>query len=205
MTPMGGVIGRASLEAYRLSQRLRARTFARLCGSGFGAFGRTAMIMTPVRVSGADRIHIAEEVFIGANSYLLALDGEGRRGEIFIGEDVQMTGDCTISAAASVRIERKALLARNVYVSDHRHTFEGAETAILDQGVEQVEPVVIGEGAWLGQNVVVGPGVRIGRGAVVGANSVVLSDVPDRAVAVGAPARVVRRLDEAGGTQAGES
>jgi acetyltransferase-like isoleucine patch superfamily enzyme len=42
----------------------------------------------------------------------------------------------------------------------------------------------------------VGPGVRIGRGAVIGANSVVLTDVPDRAVAVGAPARVVRMIDE---------
>jgi maltose O-acetyltransferase len=41
--------------------------------------------------------------------------------------------------------------------------------------------------------VVVGPGVRIGRGAVIGANSVVLADVPDHAVAVGSPARVLDR------------
>jgi acetyltransferase-like isoleucine patch superfamily enzyme len=44
----------------------------------------------------------------------------------------------------------------------------------------------------------VGPGVTIGAGAVIGANAVVLEDVPARAVAVGAPARVVRRLDEPG-------
>jgi acetyltransferase-like isoleucine patch superfamily enzyme len=55
--------------------------------------------------------------------------------------------------------------------------------------------VEIGDGALLGQNVVVCPGVRIGRGAVVGANSVVRDDIPDRAIAVGAPARVVRLLD----------
>jgi lipopolysaccharide O-acetyltransferase len=188
--------GRTALEAYRLSQRLRARLFATLCGGGFAAFGREAMLMPPIRVAGADRIHIGPEVFIGANSYLLVLEGDGRRGEIVIGEDAQMTGDCTISSAVSVHIGRKALLARNVYVADHRHTFDSADSAILDQGFEQVEPVEIGEGAWLGQNVVVGPGVRIGRGAVIGANSVVLSDVPDRAVAVGAPARVVRGIDD---------
>jgi acetyltransferase-like isoleucine patch superfamily enzyme len=197
MSALKRTTGRAFLEAHRLSQRLRARLFARLGGGAFAAFGRTAILMPPVRISGADRIHIAEEVFIGANSYLLVLEGHGRRGEIFIGEDVQMTGDCTISSAASVRIERKALLARNVYVADHRHAFDDASAAILDQGFEQVDPVEIGEGAWLGQNVVVGPGVRIGRGAVVGANSVVLSDIPDRAVAVGAPARVVREIDAA--------
>ena len=55
--------------------------------------------------------------------------------------------------------------------------------------------MTIGDGAWLGENVVVGPGVSIGRNAVIGANAVVLDDVPERAVAVGAPARIVRRLD----------
>ena len=65
---------------------------------------------------------------------------------------------------------------------------------MLAQGVTRVAPVEIGDGAWLGENVVIGPGVRIGRGAVVGANAVVLQSVPDHAVAVGAPARVVRRF-----------
>ena len=51
--------------------------------------------------------------------------------------------------------------------------------------------VVIGAGAWLGANVVV-IGATVGEGAVVGAGSVVLDDVPPRAIAIGAPARVVR-------------
>ena len=70
---------------------------------------------------------------------------------------------------------------------------------VLDQDLTRVAPVEIGDGAWLGQNVVVGPGVRIGRGAVVGSNSVVLKDIPDRCVAAGAPARVLRQLDEDAG------
>ena len=65
----------------------------------------------------------------------------------------------------------------------------------MDQGVDKIAPIVIGDGAWLGENVVVCPGVHIGRGAVVGANSVVVRDVPARAVAVGAPAVVVRQLE----------
>jgi len=74
------------------------------------------------------------------------------------------------------------------------HAFEDGSRAVLDQGITRVAPVEIADGAWLGENVVVGPGVRIGRGAVIGANAVVLEDVPDFAVAVGAPARVVRRF-----------
>jgi acetyltransferase-like isoleucine patch superfamily enzyme len=73
------------------------------------------------------------------------------------------------------------------------HAFDDSARAVLEQGVTRVGPVEIGDGAWLGQNVVVGPGVRIGRSAVIGANSVVLDDVPDHAVAVGAPARVLDR------------
>jgi acetyltransferase-like isoleucine patch superfamily enzyme len=74
------------------------------------------------------------------------------------------------------------------------------EVPIIDQGIDRVAPVVIEDGAWLGENVVVCPGVTIGRGAVVGANSVVLHDVPARSVAVGAPARVRRHLDDVAGS-----
>ena len=55
----------------------------------------------------------------------------------------------------------------------------------------------VGDGAWLGHGVFVGPGVRIGRGSVIGANAVVLEDVPDRAIAVGVPARTIRSIDDA--------
>ena len=85
-------------------------------------------------------------------------------------------------------------MARGVYIADHSHAFADTARPVLEQGITGVAPVEIGDGAWLGENVVVGPGVRVGRGAVVGANSVVLADVPDFAVAVGAPARVVRQL-----------
>ena len=80
------------------------------------------------------------------------------------------------------------------------HAFDDRTRAVLDQGITRVGPVEIGDGAWLGQNVVVGPGVRVGKGAVVGANSVVLEDVPDFEVAVGAPARVVVSSREAVGS-----
>ncbi|HET6908581.1 MAG TPA: acyltransferase [Mycobacteriales bacterium] len=65
---------------------------------------------------------------------------------------------------------------------------------VRELGFEERD-VVIGAGAWLGANTVV-IGCRVGDGAVVGAGSVVLEDVPERAVVVGAPARVVRYRDE---------
>jgi acetyltransferase-like isoleucine patch superfamily enzyme len=52
--------------------------------------------------------------------------------------------------------------------------------------------VSIGAHAWLGARVTVLDGVRIGERAIIGAHSLVMDDVPDDAVAVGIPAKVVR-------------
>jgi phosphonate metabolism protein (transferase hexapeptide repeat family) len=53
-------------------------------------------------------------------------------------------------------------------------------------------PCEIGHDVWIGHGVVVLPGRKIGTGAVVGAGAIVTSDIPDYAVAVGNPARIVR-------------
>lgn len=135
---------------------------------------------------------IGEGVFVGAGSWLQVLDSDRDDVALSVGSGVSIAGSCVLSAAAHVLLGRDVLLARNVYISDHMHAFGDAEAPVLAQGITRIAPVDICDGAWLGQNVVVGPGVRIGRGAVIGANSVVLDDVPDFAVAVGAPARVVR-------------
>lgn len=65
-----------------------------------------------------------------------------------------------------------------------------AQHATADFEGEQSFPTV-GDGATLGAHAVLVGGVHVGRHATVGANAVVLHDVPDHAVAVGAPARSV--------------
>ena len=52
---------------------------------------------------------------------------------------------------------------------------------------------IVGNDVWIGQHVTIMPGVHIGDGAIIGANSVVASDIPPYAVAVGNPCRVVRK------------
>ncbi len=61
-------------------------------------------------------------------------------------------------------------------------------------GWQQGHPVVIGDDAWLGGGVIVLPGVTIGAAAVIGAGSVVTRDVPPGVLALGNPARVVRKI-----------
>lgn len=55
--------------------------------------------------------------------------------------------------------------------------------------------VTIGDDCWIGGNVSIMPGVNIGKGCTIGAGSVVTKDVPDFSVAMGSPARVVKKVE----------
>jgi acetyltransferase-like isoleucine patch superfamily enzyme len=94
-----------------------------------------------------------------------------------------------------VRIGKDALLSPGVVLVAGNHDISGTGP-VREQGFEELD-VEIGDGAWIGAHAVV-VGCRVGNGAVIGANAVVTQDVPDRAIAVGAPARIVGwRTDDA--------
>lgn len=184
-------VGAASLLAYRFGGRVRAKLFSLSISGAFGSFGRRTVVQPPARIGGERRIAIGDDVFVGSNCWLQTHPGSSAVA-LEIGDGTSIAGHCVFSAAESVRLGRRVLVARGVYVSDHIHAYEDLDSAVADQGLARIAPVEIADGAWLGENVVVGPGVRIGRGAVIGANAVVLHDVPDHSLAVGVPAVVVR-------------
>ena len=55
--------------------------------------------------------------------------------------------------------------------------------------------MIIGDNVWVGDNVTILPNVHIGNGCVVGSNSVVTKDIPDNCIAVGIPAKVIKKYD----------
>jgi acetyltransferase-like isoleucine patch superfamily enzyme len=185
-------VGQTFVALYRSAERARSKAFSVLVAGSFARLGSRTVLQLPIRLNGERRIAIGSGVFVGAGSWLQTLEGHGDDVALEIGDGTAIAGTCVLSAAQSVRLGREVLMARNVYISDHIHAYRDPTRAVLAQGVTRIEPVEICDGAWLGQNVVVCPGVRVGVGAVVGANSVVIDDVPDHALAVGAPARVVR-------------
>jgi acetyltransferase-like isoleucine patch superfamily enzyme len=182
---------------YRVFDRTKSKCFSLLISGAFGGFGKRTVLTPPLRFSGENRIEIGSGVFAGSGCWFQVLpDGANRSTAIWIGRGTRMSGACVISAVRHVSLGEDVLLARNVYISDHIHDYTRTHLPVHAQGIAKVRPVSIGRGAWLGQNVVVCPGVTIGRNSVIGANSVVNVDIPDFAVAVGAPARVVRQLPE---------
>jgi acetyltransferase-like isoleucine patch superfamily enzyme len=161
----------------------------------FAEFGSGSTVVPPADIRGFGGISIGRNSYIGPGALLYALGAEKFEKPLLrIGEGVRITGGCTLSAVESVIIEDFAMLARNVYVSDHSHKFDRTDLPIAQQGLANIAPARVGIGAWLAQNVVICPGVTVGRGSVIGANSVVKQSIPDFVVAAGAPATVRRQI-----------
>ena len=109
---------------------------------------------------------------------------------VTIGSGVTVMNGALMMAAGGITIEDKVLIAANVKLISNNH--DPYERDILT-----CKPILIKEGAWVGAGATILPGVTVGKYAIVGSDSVVTKDIPDYAVAVGTPAKVIKYLDPA--------
>ena len=179
------------IGAHRTLVRLRNRVFTDLARREFRALGARSVIELPVRVWGAERISLGDDVVVGMGSWLQALDP---CGDIVVGDRTTLARACTISAVQRVELGTALLIAGGVYIADHNHRRDDPVVPIRDQGVDDVAPVRIGDGTWVGQNAVVLAGSVIGASSVVAANAVVRGHFPARSLIAGVPARAVRTI-----------
>lgn len=175
--------------------RLQTRAFSLVVAPHFMKIGRGTRIQPPFRCSGFEQISLGDNVVIHRDCWLQALGVRGDSPKLIIKSHAGIGMGATIAAAQQVVIGEYVLMARNVYIADHGHAFADVNTPIMHQGIDNIRPVAIGRHTWLGQNVCILPGASIGIHCVIGANSVVKSSIPDFSVAVGTPARVVKRFN----------
>lgn len=136
--------------------------------------------------------------------------GVGVRLEVFtkddefklvIGDQVQLNDYVHIGAINSIVIGNDVLIASRVFITDHQHgNYEGDQPhsspdVAPEQRVLSSKSVYIADRVWIGENATILPGVTIGEGAVIGAGAVVSKDIPSNSIAVGVPAKVIKRYD----------
>ncbi|MBE6520785.1 MAG: sugar O-acetyltransferase [Thermoplasmata archaeon] len=114
---------------------------------------------------------------------------------ITLGPRVVINYDVVLLDSARIDIEEAALIGPGCKLVTAIHHMD-PDKRFEDNLDICGKPITIGKGAWLGAGVIVLPGITIGEGAVIGAGSVVTHDVPPRTLAVGNPARVIRKLDD---------
>jgi acetyltransferase-like isoleucine patch superfamily enzyme len=131
-------------------------------------------------------ITIKDRVSIGRLSTIAA-----KHGHVTLGNGCNIGSYCRIATQSRVSIGESVLIGAYCYVGPGNHTGGGEDTPLIEQPMDIKGGVSIGDHAWLGARVTIMDGVTIGAHAVVGAHSFVKDDVPDYAVVVGTPARIV--------------
>lgn len=199
MSVTGRLAGEALQRGYALAQRVGSIGPQHRRAARFGAFGAGSAICFPVVALYGERyIRIGAQTIIGPHLTLSAgVSPEhelGRDTVVSIGDRCLIGRGSGIVAHESVVIGDDVFTGHQVYVTDANHGYEDPEVPIGRQFAAP-RPVSIGAGSWLGHGTIVLPGSRVGTHVVIGAGSVVTGEIPDFSVAVGSPARVVRRYD----------
>ena len=172
-----------ALSKFFYSPMVRAR-----CDS----VGKGLNVTAAPYVRGNVRIHIGN--YCTFSSFDVRTGKFPKDPVLTFGDDVWVGAKVLIALTKSITIGSHVLIAGRTDIQDaDGHPSESERRERLEQMAEEdSKPVTIHDYAWLGRDVHVLKGVTIGRGAVVAAGSVVASDVPDHALAMGVPARVVK-------------
>ena len=125
-------------------------------------FKGTALIEPYCRLSGDPKITVGNNFYCNATCHFL--------GDITFGDDV--------------------LIGPQTVIWGRDHGIEPGTKIRLQESIKS--PIVIGNDVWIGANVTILKGVTIGDGAVIGAGAVVTKDIPENAIAVGNPAKVIK-------------
>ncbi len=134
---------------------------------------------------------ILQELFgnrLGENSYVVAPIQGVCLDKVTIGKNVYINSNSLMMSRGGITIEDEVMIAANVSLLTNNH--DPYERQVLT-----CKPIVIKKAAWIGAGATILPGVTVGKYAIVGAASVVTHDVPDYAVVVGSPAKVIKMLD----------
>lgn len=199
--PVPGALGLALRKIFypRLLQK---------CGKGV-VFGKDVVIRHGLKICIGDKvviddncvldargdhnrgIRIGSRVILGRGSVLGCKDGD-----ISISDNVGIGAGSMLHAVGGnhLLLEESALLAPFVYlVGGGTHTFEDTAIPITEQELVYKGGITLGRNCWLGARVTVLDGATVGHDSVIGAGAVVTESVPPFSIAVGIPAKVVKK------------
>lgn len=172
-------------------------TYAR--PAGLGSLGSESYFIEPYKIRSPHRVHIGDNVGIGARCFLSVIEtfGDAEYDPVLhIGSNISISTDAFIHCAGEVVIEDGTGLSARVYIGDSSREYEDPDEIPENMVIDKPSPIRIGRHVIVGLGAIVLPGVTIGDRALVAAGSVVTRDVPPRSVVFGNPARVIKRWDE---------
>ncbi len=163
-------------------------------------FPQARIVRRPFYIRGSTFIKIGKHFTAGVGLRLDAFPDK-KQNCINIGNNVQVNDYVHICAIESLSIGNNVLIGSRVFITDHNH---GSYSGLMEHSDPDVppekrklssSPVYIGDNVWIGEGAGVLSGVRVGKGSVIGCGAVVTRDIPGYCLAVGSPARVVKKYN----------
>jgi maltose O-acetyltransferase len=147
----------------RLGRKLRARYYKNKCAF----FGKNVYLGMGTIIDFPENVKIGDNASI--NRYCVI---GGYSGKIIIGDDVMIGCNCVFRCS--------------------NHKYSRTDILMNMQGYDCGE-IHIDNDVWIGAKVVILKDVTIGAHSIIGAGSVVTKDIPAYSIAVGNPARVIKK------------
>lgn len=115
-------------------------------------------------------------------------------GVLVIGDNISINRNTTIDASDNgfIRIGNDVLIGQNVVIRASNHKFDKKSDLIREQG-HKGGIIIIGNDVWIGANCVILPGAIIKDHSIIGAGSIVTKTIDEYCIAVGNPAKIIKR------------
>ena len=163
----------------------------------FKYFGRNSVIYKPICVNRKRFIHIGNDVQIRESARIEAIlhaSNTDNKPALYIGNHTHTEQRCQIFCANSLHIGNYVTISSDVFITDVIHKYQDINKGIGEQ------PLIAGttyidDQAFIGAGVKIITPVKIGKHSIIGANSVVTKDIPPYSIAVGIPARIIKKYN----------
>ena len=165
-------------------------------------FPKSRLIRSPIEIRGKRFIDFGSNLTTGTGCRIEAFPFYSKNILIKFGDNVEINDYVHIASISSVVLGNNVLVASKVYISDIQHGCYSGEdqehsspNLMPNDRPLTSKPINIEDNVWLGESVSVMPGVTIGKGTIIGANSVVSKSLPANVIAVGSPAKPIKKFN----------
>lgn len=192
-TPIGSLLRNLiyKLVLSRIGFMVQIKPDVRIVGAKQIEIGSRAQLSKGACLrSGGNSIVLEDEVCLREGVFISSHKGFG--GKIVIGKRTRVGRYVCIGGPGKVIIGKDCMIANHTSIHGANHLYGEPGKLISQQGLT-CKGVVIEDNCWLGAGVRVLDGTTIGKGSVIGAGAVVTQDIPPYSLAVGVPAKVIKR------------
>lgn len=155
--------------------------------------GSKSYIANNVQIIGLKNISIGQYCTIGEGSSITLNNRENNELRLTISDNVYIGRNNFFTIGKYMSINDYCIFGNNCSFLCSDHDFTNPLMPYALSGATDQKEIRIGANCWLGHNVSIVGHVTIGHGSVIGANSVVLNNIPPFSIAVGNPAKVIKR------------